>query len=306
MVRFPRWLMLALVVVLIGAFLAQAVLAGGNTAPAPVSQVAQDGLALGLLASSGAITAPTLAPTASPTPVATSTPTDQPTAAPQPTDAPTQPPAPTPNGKVIFIDPGHGGSDSGAVHTGPGGVVDLTEKDVNLDVSLRLADLLRQAGYDVQMSRTTDTFAIPGASTPVELQQRIDMANAAHADLYICVHHNSSVNSAANGLEVFYCADRTFSDSNLRLAQLVHDSLLRDLSAAGYNATDLGIQDDASEGHLAVLAPHNMARATQMPGILGEALFMSNDADAAALARPEIRQAEAQGYFDAINAYFGF
>jgi N-acetylmuramoyl-L-alanine amidase len=244
---------------------------------------------------------------ARPTPTAvpsTATPTAvPPTATPQPTPSAT--PRPQANGKVIFVDAGHGGADSGAAHKNAAGVEDLLEKEANLWIATHLADALRAKGYQVVLSRSTDSFAIPGASTAVELQKRVDMANQAGADLYVAIHNNGNDNKSVRGTEVLYCNARTFTDKNIRLATLVQAALVRNLRAAGYNTVDRGIKDDVVRGHLAVLAPANLARATRMPGIIGESLFLSNEADAAALKRADIRQAIVQGYLEGIQAYFG-
>lgn len=216
--------------------------------------------------------------------------------------SPAQPDAP--RDILIFVDPGHGGYDPGAVHTDAAGHIDLTEAEANLAIALRLADLLRDDGFEVVMARTIDSFAIPDASTPVELQHRVDMANAAGADLYVSIHNNGSENPAQQGTEVYYCADRAFSAENRRLATLVQEGLLRNLRAAGYDTVDRGVKNDASIGHIAVLAPYNLARPSAMPGVLGESLFVSNDADAAALRQDHIRDAIARGYFEGIRAYF--
>jgi len=99
---------------------------------------------------------------------------------------------------TIFIDPGHGGDDSGAI--GPYG---LKEKDVNLDVSLRLRGYLKKQlracpNVRIVMSRETDVFH--------SLERRVQMAKEAGADLFFCVHTNSSKWNRynADGFETFY------------------------------------------------------------------------------------------------------
>jgi len=220
--------------------------------------------------------------------------------------APTPAPVPQPNGKVIFIDPGHGGSDAGALHKDANGHVDLTEKDANLAIALKLADMLRQQGYTVRMSRTTDVSPAPGGSVTADLQARVDQANKAGADLFICIHNNASADPAVRGTDVYYCSDRPFSADSLRLAKLVNQALANNLQKAGYSVPNYGVKDDASMGHFAVLAPANLARPTKMPGILGESLYISNDQDAAHLRDPSIQAAIARGYFEGIQAYFGY
>ncbi len=212
-------------------------------------------------------------------------------------------PAPEHKGKLIFLDPGHGDTDAGSVHE-TNGQVDLKEKDVNLAIALKLADLLRQNGYDVQMDRTSDTTPVPGGSVAADLQARVDLANRAKADLFISLHNNAAANTAARGTAVYYCADRPFSADSARLAGLVDKGIVANLQQAGYSTADHGPKDDSGAGHFAVLAADNLSRGTQMPGIIGESLYMTNDQDASQLQRPEVQSAIAQGYLDGINAYF--
>lgn len=103
---------------------------------------------------------------------------------------------------------------------------------------------------------------------------------------------------------MYYCGDRSFAFNNRRLAWLVQQELVRNLRQAGYETVDRGTKDEGFLGHFALLGPH-MPRCSRMPGILGEALFVSNDTDAAALRRADIREAIARGYFEGIKAYFG-
>ncbi len=220
--------------------------------------------------------------------------------------APAAAPAPTPQGEphVIFVDAGHGGSEIGAAHADASGREDLIEKDVNLAIALRLAAMLRTAGYSVAMTRTSDTRPVPDGPLAADLQARADLANQAGADLFISIHHNGSNDPTMRGTEVYYCAERPFSADNRRLASLLEEALVRNLRQAGYDTIERGVKDDAVIGHIAVLAQNNLARPTTMPGVLGEALFLSNDHDAAALARPEVQEAIARGYCEAIQAYF--
>ena len=94
---------------------------------------------------------------------------------------------------TVVIDAGHGGKDYGAI----GHVLKLKEKDLNLDVSLRLASKIRTAYPDVNvvLTRSTDVF--------IALQERANIVNRNNADLFICVHTNSAESRKASGAEVF-------------------------------------------------------------------------------------------------------
>src|SRR5207249_3920495 len=93
----------------------------------------------------------------------------------------------------IVIDPGHGGHDTGTI--GPTG---LMEKDLCLDVALRLGKIIEQRlpGADVVYTRSDDTF--------VPLEERTSIANQAKADLFISIHANSSRDTDARGIETYY------------------------------------------------------------------------------------------------------
>jgi len=105
-------------------------------------------------------------------------------------------------GKVIAIDPGHGGRFGGAV-----GTMGLKESEVNLGVALYLWGLLSSAGAQPLLTRTADTAVAPGTGTQLgdDLLARSNLSNSAHADLFISIHHNSNVNDPRkNDLAVFY------------------------------------------------------------------------------------------------------
>jgi N-acetylmuramoyl-L-alanine amidase len=210
-------------------------------------------------------------------------------------------PAPQAKGKLIFIDAGHGGSDVGAVHK-TGGEVDVNERDVNLDIAQRLARMLREAGYDVEMSREDDQPVSAGGQA-ADLRARVKAANESNADLLISVHNNGLDNKATRGTEVWYCSDRAFSDENKALATAVQEALVKNLREAGYDTEDRGIKDDSIMGHFAINGPH-LEQPSEMPSITGESLFMTNDQDAEQIKKPEIREAIARGYLQGIEAYF--
>ena len=109
--------------------------------------------------------------------------------------------------KKIFIDPGHGGNDSGAV-----GVNGLLEKDINLSVAKKVKDLLIKQGLDVKLSRDSDkTFS---------LNQRTKAANEWGADCYISIHCNA-YNGIASGIETF-----SYNNNTNDLTSAVHSEVL--------------------------------------------------------------------------------
>ncbi|MFN8533998.1 MAG: N-acetylmuramoyl-L-alanine amidase [Dehalococcoidia bacterium] len=261
---------------------------------------------------------PTLPPAvpASATAQRTADPPRTPTAIPA---APSPPPQPA-GGYIIAIDPGHGGADSGSsVRLADGSL--LREKDVNLTVGKKLAQLLREAGFSVVMTRDSDVSpnreqrdlnADRVVDIRDDLQARIDIANAAKAHLFLAIHHNGHEKTELSGLEMYSCGNREFAAQNRRLAALAEESILKTIRAAGYPLGTRGQKDcydQLAEKSYFVIGPVDLEngrpRATGMPGLIGEPMFMTNPQDAAQLRIDAILTAEARGYLDAVKRYFG-
>lgn len=224
-----------------------------------------------------------------------------------------------PGSRLIALDPGHGGPEVGAA------AGRLAEKNVNLAIARQLQALLEAEGYQVLLTREDDDRAywLPPADsegsynpTRADLQARIDLANTARADLFVSIHNNGSTNTSEAGTEVWYAPDRPFGDANHRLAVAVLDGITGELAQAGYAPPNRGLKDGSRFRvfgdrvfPLFVLGNARSGprptRATQMPGILGESLFLSNPREAGLLADTGIQTAIARGYLRGINAYFG-
>ncbi len=237
-----------------------------------------------------------------------------------------------PNGPppvLVFLDPGHGGVDSGSRRTLADGRI-LEEKDVTLALAQRTARLLRDDGIGVALSREDDS--LPGLTaadytsdgqllTPQgvlhDLQRRIDAANASGAHVLLSIHLNAFTDPSVGGSETFYDASREFAGQNQLLAQFVQTSLVTTLRARGLNLADRGTTADESLAaedlgalgvpyhHLVLLGPEvpGRLRASQMPGVLSEPLFLSNPAEAAAAVDPAMQEAIARAYADAIEKF---
>ena len=163
--------------------------------------------------------------------------------------------------KLIVIDAGHGGKDPGAIGYSNGQSV-LYEKEVNLDVALRINGLLQEQGANVYMMRSQDTA--------ISLLERPAMANALNADLYISIHNNSSDNAAMRGFEVLYynkSSETTYSIASSDFADLAQTALVRELGMA--------FKTPQERPTLAVL------NKTVMPAIIIEGAFLSNPEDLA-------------------------
>lgn len=182
-------------------------------------------------------------------------------------------------GKVIVLDPGHGGSNPGAVAN------NVRESDVNLAVGLKLRDKLVQAGAKVIMTRSTDrTVAPEGSSLGQELQARIDIAQANQADIFISLHSNYNDSSALQGAMTFYPSSKTSS-----LAVEIQSALIKETQAV-----DKGISP----------ATFYVLRNNNVPSILVEMGFLSNPSEAAKLSNDSYQNKIAQGIFNGTVKYF--
>ena len=160
-----------------------------------------------------------------------------------------------PDEKVVCIDPGHGGTSSGAVNG------KRMEKDDNLRLSLLVQDILEERGYTVVMTRDDDS--------DVSLEDRCKIANKARASLFVSIHRNSSTSASAVGMEMWVHSSNP-TDDNL-LAQNIIDNL----EVAGISQ-NRGIHSGYREGaHLNYYVNRN----TKMTSCLAEIGFISSDAD---------------------------
>ncbi len=184
------------------------------------------------------------------------------------------------SGGVVCLDPGHGGSDPGAVNPRLG----LTEKEVTLDLCLRLARLLRSRGWNVVMTRDDDRdVSWAGSSAREELGARVRIANDLTADVLISVHCNASANPSVGGTSV-----HVYKGSDHVLAQELHPAV-----AGASGRPDRGIQKD----RFYVLAH------SKMPAVLVETAFISNQEEGQLLGSPEYRQCLAEAIAEGLGRY---
>ena len=173
--------------------------------------------------------------------------------------------------RLVVIDPGHGGKDTGSQAIRDG-VEILNEKDINLDVALRLNEMLKAAGVRTYILRETDTT--------ITLYDRPSLANAANGDIYVAIHNNSSdKNANARGVEVYYNSKTNECDYGIyskHLAEVAYQELLSTIGTTGRGAK--------SEPAYAVL------NKTQMPAIIIEGSFLSNTEDLKLMMTDEFRQ----------------
>ena len=215
----------------------------------------------------------------------------------------------------IAIDPGHGGYDTGAM--GPHGLV---EKNLCLDVALRLGELIERniPGAEVIYTRKNDKH--------VSLEERTAIANSADADLFISIHANSSDSREARGVETYYLSlsappeamelatrENALAESSLhdlpelikkitnnekiseskQLAGDIQNALSQRLQLVSRRATNRGVKQ----------APFVVLTGATMPAVLSEISFVSNASDESLLLESGQRQRVAEGLYRGIAAY---
>lgn len=182
-------------------------------------------------------------------------------------------------GKIIALDPGHGGTNPGAVGNG------TKEADNNLAVASKLRDKLVQAGAKVVMTRSENRTVAPGGSSlGEELQARLDIAQANHADIFVSIHSNSNPDPSIAGAMTFYPSGKADE-----LAQEVQNGIVRHTGAI-----DKGISP----------ATFYVLRNAPITSILIEMGFVTNPREAILLQEDGYRNKIAAGAFDGIVRYF--
>ncbi|WP_117208959.1 N-acetylmuramoyl-L-alanine amidase family protein [Allorhizocola rhizosphaerae] len=178
----------------------------------------------------------------------------------------------------IYIDPGHGGTEPGAVANG------LQEKNLTLNIALQVRNILTStygSRVSIRMSRTTDVTR--------SLTYRTDDANAWGADIFVSIHCNAG---GGTGFESFRYPGT--AGVTLRLHSNVHSRVLANMRTIAA-VTDRGMKT----------ANFHVLRETVMPAVLTENLFVDRLADANLLKRADFLTATARGHAQGIAAHFG-
>lgn len=157
--------------------------------------------------------------------------------------------------KIVVIDAGHGGSDGGAGRDFDGEY--KKEKDINLAVAKKTVDILKSNGVKVEMTRTGDTYPT--------LTERSDFANGLDAAVFVSIHSNSASTEAPNGIEVYYSVQNNGDDYGVTSKELA-DKVLSALIAH----TEANNRKVKTENHV-------VTRTSQMPAVLVEVGFITND-----------------------------
>lgn len=215
----------------------------------------------------------------------------------------------------MVIDAGHGGHDRGTV-----GLKGLTEKDLCLDIALRLGKLIQRQipSANIIYTRQDDSF--------VPLEQRTEIANNAKADLFLSIHANSSDDAHVRGIETYYLnfnaspqAMEVAARENALAQSSVHDlqdlvkkiarnekigesrDLAMDIQESLANYMRAGSRPERNRG--VRKAPFVVLIGADMPSVLAEISFLSNPADEQWLKKPENRQRVAEGLYHGIEKY---
>lgn len=212
----------------------------------------------------------------------------------------------------VVLDPGHGGEDLGTSHG------TLYEKNLTLDIALRLRELLRGEGFQVSMTREVDRG--------LELRERRDLANRLEADVFVSIHLNWIASRSVRGVETYYLGPTDDPELNSlarrenarsgytlaeqselirglvlnaqhqrseQLAGRVQQTLFRSLRDVNPELRDRGVKT----------APFVVLIGTEMPAVLAEVSCLSNDQEVELLGRPLYRDKIARALFQGVSRY---
>ncbi|WP_034907964.1 N-acetylmuramoyl-L-alanine amidase, partial [Eremococcus coleocola] len=194
------------------------------------------------------------------------------------------------NSKVIYLDAGHGGSETGAYSFG------TAEKNLNLNITRRLASDLRKQGYTVYESRTTDK-AIP-------LNQRTIEPNRIMPDLYLSVHHNAMPNpGSARGIETLYHNSSIDEEGYMTMAHHKYTNLQAESKRLADTVQSYLIAETGAVNRGARPQNLHVTRTNDAPAILVELGFQDNYSEYKNLTSPSYQNKLIKGLLKGINAF---
>lgn len=180
-----------------------------------------------------------------------------------------------PTGKTIVIDPGHGGKDPGAIS-----IHGFYEKTVNLSVALQVAQILRNKGHKVIMTRDSDVF--------IELEERAAIANRSRANIFVSIHADSCATSSKNGFTIYVA--RNGSTASTRLADAIDNCMAQSKTGISSNSVRK--------------ADYRVLTHTRCPAVLIELGYLSNYWEAKQLRDVAMQKRLANAIADGITDYF--
>lgn len=185
---------------------------------------------------------------------------------------------------VIVLDAGHGGKDPGKV-----GINDVLEKDINLQIAVKVKGLLERHGFSVVMTREGDESLTGSNSTKRDdMKARVDVINNTKPDIAVSIHQNSYSDSQVSGAQVFYFSG---SDEGKLYAETIQNELLR----------------FDEENHRQAKANDNyyLLTNTKVPAVIVECGFLSNYEEAEKLAKEEYQEEISNVIVHGIESCFG-
>ncbi len=184
------------------------------------------------------------------------------------TETAAKPKRPPIKNKVV-LDPGHGGTDYGAIREG------INEKDITLDLAQRVASILKSKGYRYAMTRTDDIY--------LGLQDRCDYTEAENPEIFVSIHVNSAVATEPSGLETHY-----YHEESKELAETIQKHLVKNI-----DSKDRGI----------IKSKFYVINHTDVPAVLVETGFLSNPDERAELVTEKRKDATAKAIAEGIIEY---
>ena len=176
---------------------------------------------------------------------------------------------------VIVVDPGHGGEDPGKV-----GSNDVLEKDLNLQIAMKVRELLEEAGITIVMTREDDK--VPDAKKE-DLGQRVKHINETNPTLTVCIHQNSYPDASVKGAQVFY---HTKTEAAEDVASIVQE--------------ELRTVDPENTRQIKENDTYYMLKHTQVPTIIVECGFLTNPQEAEKLTQEDKQNQLAQAICEGI------
>jgi N-acetylmuramoyl-L-alanine amidase len=191
------------------------------------------------------------------------------------------------SGKIILLDAGHGGPDGGA------GTGETLEKDIALNITLKVRDYLQQHGALVVMTRSTDTDLADSGTRGYsrrkveDLKNRLKMINDSDNDFFVSIHLNAIPSPRWSGAQTFYAPHHK---ENARAAKFIQEELVRNLENTNRKAKPI--------------SSVYILKHAKKPGVLVEVGFLSNPAEKANLKKDEYQEKVAASIYEGILRYF--
>ena len=186
---------------------------------------------------------------------------------------------------VIVIDAAHGGSDPGKV-----GVSGTEEKDINLEIALKLRDDLEKQGFEIVMTREEDTGLEDTGAESVkvsDLKNRVKIIEETRPALAISIHQNSYTDSAVSGAQVFYYGDSAHGEA---LAMALQESLIENVDPSNTRAP----KENES---------YYLLKNTSVPVVIVECGFLSNPTEEALLCKEDYQEQIVEAIYEGIVNY---